>query len=111
MFHIKHYSPNPKSPLQGRDIQFRIGVVADDSCSCGEAHAHPVARRHTYDGHLVEFWSDGMVTCGAMRMVIASGLTDDMRNCIVGNVDLYDLSEIPACIHETRRARLAVARA
>lgn len=31
-------------------------------CTCGEAHPHEVARRHTFDGYDVCLWSDGAVT-------------------------------------------------
>lgn len=70
-------------------------------------HTHEVvARRHTADGVLVQFWSDGAITVGheMQNRVVAKAVPKDALWAVAGDVSLYDASEVSALVRAARKA-------
>lgn len=76
------------------------------------AKSEIMARRMTFDGHAVEFWTDGAVTvrahyvkgCGDART--AEGREQNIKAAwlLVGEVSLYEKSELPKAVQAARKA-------
>ena len=80
----------------------------------GHAHAHDIiARRETYDGVPVQFWSDGAITAGPERgnHYVAKGLDHRILWIVSGEVGLYDETEIAKLVKGARKALDAHVRA
>lgn len=70
-------------------------------------HSHEiVARRSTYDGVPVQFWSDGAVTSGPERSnrYVAKGLDRRVLLLVAGDVSLYDEAELRSLVKGARKA-------
>lgn len=64
------------------------------TCSCGDSKDHVIAKRRTFDNKLVELWSDGSLTLGVWRFIVASKLTSEMLSLLAGEISLYDSTEV-----------------
>jgi hypothetical protein len=73
-----------------------------DLCSCGEAKAHIIAKRRTYDNVGVMMWSDGSVTTWDGRYILRKPLTVGQMSDLMGKVELYDYSELKPLIRTIR---------
>ena len=65
-----------------------------------------IARRRSFDGTLVQFWSDGAITVGheCQNVLVAKALPRKALWLIAGEVCLYADSEIRGLIKAARKA-------
>jgi len=82
------------------------------TCSCGEAEAHIIAKRKTFDGKHIHFWSDGDVTQilgynikGLGQPRTAEGFTANLAasEAIMPNVALYTFDEVRTALKQARK--------
>lgn len=95
----------------------REALTAEARCSCGCREPHEVARRRTFDGIDVLFWSDGAVT-GRMGTyavhapreleTIVAALRANRE--AAGDVCVYSWSELPALVRSLRARHLTEVR-
>jgi hypothetical protein len=83
------------------------------TCSCGNHEDHIIARRMTADGKSVLLWSDGSLTWALGHAIRGSAhpRTTEQRNAalragrlVLGDVCLYDASEVSALVSAARWA-------
>lgn len=69
------------------------------------AHATVMARRRTFDGVLVQFWTDGAITVGheMQNRIVARGLPIQMMFLIAGEICVYNADEIRALVKAARK--------
>ena len=82
-------------------------------CSCGEDDDHIVSKARTSDDKVVHLWSDGLVTSGMNYFIKGIGRARSAAErrkdleagwIALGDVELYDLSEVPALVKAARKA-------
>jgi hypothetical protein len=84
------------------------------TCSCGESEPHVIARRRTADGIGVDFWHDGAITglfgralpgvpVARPRSAEGLALTQATANLVAGEIELYDLADLPRLVDVARR--------
>lgn len=84
-------------------------------CSCGGPHPHEVAWRPTLDGVHIHLWSDGPVTgamgVGLQGIPIVRPRTPEAQHqalvagrLLLGEVCIYDLSDLPTVYAAARKA-------
>lgn len=90
-------------------------MTMNNQCSCGGGEPHIIARRTTADGIGVEFWHDGAITGRTglalpgvpivrPRTADATDLALRSASLVSGDVELYDLSDLPRLYMCARRA-------
>jgi hypothetical protein len=84
------------------------------ACSCGESSAHVIARRMTADRVAVEIWHDGAITgrlgrgipgvpISRPRSAASLLLSKAAAALVVGEVELYDVSDLPRLVSCARK--------
>lgn len=65
-----------------------------------------IARRHTFDGQLVQFWSDGAITVGheLSNRLVARNVSRKILWLIANDVSLYDAAEVKVLVKAARKA-------
>lgn len=88
------------------------------TCSCGDASAHVIMRRHTADGIEICLWENGAITgalgIGLRGVPVARPKTEAAVNLarrtgrlMLGEVCLYDADELSALYIAARKAALS----
>ena len=65
-----------------------------------------IARRHTYDGQLVQIWSDGALTVGpeSGNRIVARRMSRMVAWLVAGDVSVFTASELPGLVKAARKA-------
>lgn len=66
-------------------------------CSCGCTEAHVVMTRTTVDGVAVYLWSDGATSLDGPRLRL------DQARWLMGEMELYEVAELPALVAVARK--------
>lgn len=98
----RHAYPRRKYPAHLRGMRKRRRSTNNLASS---AHV-VIAKRHTHDRQLVEFWSDGAITVGHQyqNKIVARGLPRQLINLIAEDVSLYDADELKKLVAAARKA-------
>ena len=92
---------------------------SDQICPCGDTEAHVIAKRVTFDGKRLSFWSDGDVTqilgygikgLGQPRSAAGFAANLEASKAMMPNVALYTFDELRVALKQARKlARRGVA--
>lgn len=78
-------------------------------CSCLDPDPHVIARSRTFDGVMLELWSDGDITGRLGRYPPGIGhtrnkeLAQSVARAVWGNLALYEWHEIADLVRHARR--------